>query len=70
MNFELREHLSKLHDSVEEFITFAEEHMSEEDVHGENEFSFLVDESGISNTDLDNFLETLEYVTDFIAQLK
>ena len=70
MNFELREQLDKLHDSVENFIDFADEHMAEDDDHGESEFSFLVDESGISNTDIDNFLETLQHVTDFIEKLK
>lgn len=70
MNFELREQLDRLHDSVENFMDYAEDHMSEEDPHGESEYTFLVDESGISNTALDNFLETLQHVTEFIDKLK
>jgi hypothetical protein len=69
-NFELREQLEKLGESVEEFIDFADENISAEDLHEDGEYSFLVDESGISNTDLDNFLEILKRVVEFIEQLK
>lgn len=70
MNFELREQLERLHDSVEDFVDFADENISNDDLYGVGEYSFLIDESGISNTELDNFLETLKHVTDFIEKLK
>jgi hypothetical protein len=70
MNFELREQLELLHDSVEDFVDFADENISSDDLYGSGEYTFLVDESGISNTELDNFLETLKHVTDFIEKLK
>lgn len=71
MNFELREQLEKLGESVEEFVQYADENISMDDLYGsEGDYTFLSDESGISNTDLDNFIETLQHVTEFIEKLK
>jgi hypothetical protein len=64
MNFELVEQLEKLGDGVEDFMDYAEDYMS-----GGPEETFLQDESGISNTELDNFIETLKHVTEFINKL-
>ena len=71
MDLELRENLDKLHDTIEHFIDWIEEEKQDMlESNEETEYEFLRDESGISNSDLDNFVETLQHVTEFIEKLK
>jgi hypothetical protein len=68
MDLEKKEQLEKLHDGIEEFLTFIEEHEDIEEEDGE--YEFLADESGVSNTEWDNFIESLNVVSEHIEKLK
>jgi hypothetical protein len=61
MDIDQIESLQRLVDEIEIFI----EAVDEEDHHVEdNEYKFLEDESGISNTELDNLVESLNNVQE------
>ena len=68
MDLEKKEQLERLNDCINEFLTFIEEH---EDIDVEDgEYEFLTDESGISNTEWDNFIDSLYGINDHIEKLK
>lgn len=68
MNLELREHLDQLRNNIDDFLVFVEEHHSV-DFDDDSEYTFLEDESGLSNTELDNFVAMLEQICNTIEQL-
>lgn len=67
MDLELTDQLRSLVEYLENFIDNMEDavHNHEED----HEYSFMTDESGISNTEMDNLLETLNHGLDLTKQL-
>jgi hypothetical protein len=70
MNLELREQLEKLNDAIHVFIEYVEDHVTEETDEAEEEYKFLEDESGVSNTHLDNLMESLYHITDAMDRIK
>jgi hypothetical protein len=65
MDLELREDLTTLRDSVGNFI----ENLDAVEINEDLEYTFLEDESGISNTKLDNLVETLQHVVVLVDGL-
>ena len=66
MNLELMDDLSNLREVIRSFLDKVDvDHLDESD----GEYTFLADESGVSNTELDNFVETLEQASELATQL-
>ena len=70
MNLDLQLHLDKLNDQIADFMEFMEDCSEELDDDDEKEYDFLTDESGISNTELDNLVESLYHISDLIEKIK
>ena len=68
MDLELTDQLRVLAEHLEGFIDNMEDiiHNHEDD---DNEYVFMEDESGISNTEMDNLLETLNHGLDLTHKL-
>lgn len=69
MNFEIIENLNILAETINLFLEFSDEYISEIN-NEELEYEFLEDENGISNTELDNIIEHLEQVIKIIDRIK
>jgi hypothetical protein len=66
MDLELNDRLRSLRDYIEDFINEMEDKVpTDHDL----EFEFMEDESGISNTDMDTLLDTLEGSVTFVNQM-
>lgn len=65
MNLEKQEALLVLDESIVEFL----ETFVEEEEYDDNEYEFLSDESGISNTKTDNLIKLLESTRELVSEL-
>lgn len=71
MDLERREQLEGLHDTIIEFMVyFTENEINEVEEREEKEYEFLKDESGVSNTDLDNLMIALQTADELIEKIK
>lgn len=71
MDLERREQLEGLHDIIIEFMVyFTENEINEVEEREEKEYEFLKDESGVSNTDLDNLMIALQTADELIEKIK
>jgi hypothetical protein len=68
MDLELTDQLRGLAEHLESFIDHMED-LVHNSAHDDNEYEFMEDESGISNTEMDNLVEILNQGLDLTNKL-